>query len=168
MPASVISAPVRSVINTTILVGLGVLLLTVIFGVLCCTECVLEALDGAACAIEAIANGDLTVRAPIRSKDELGRMAESVNHMVESLNTLTAAAAQTADRVNESAGSLAATSQETSASVEELTSQSNEIATMLKSFTMPLRILQAVWTRFPARLKALPLTHSFWLRKSPM
>jgi len=129
MPASVISAPVRSVINTTILVGLGVLLLTVILGYFAVQNVFLKPLMELRGAIEAIANGDLTVRAPIRSKDELGRMAESVNHMVESLNTLTAAAAQTADRVNESAGSLAATSQETSASVEELTSQSNEIAT---------------------------------------
>jgi len=47
MPASVISAPVRKVINTTILVGLGVLLLTSDFGLLCCAECVPEASDGA-------------------------------------------------------------------------------------------------------------------------
>jgi len=67
--------------------------------------------------------------------------------------------------VNESAGSLAATSQETSASVEELTSQSNEIATNAESFTMPLRILQAVWTKSLAPLKALLPTLSYWLRR---
>jgi len=129
MPASVISAPVRSVINTTILVGLGVLLLTVILGYFAVQNVFLKPLMELRGAIDAIANGDLTVRAPVRGKDELGRMAQGVNNMVESLNALIAAAAQTADRVNESAGSLAATSQETSASVEELTAQSNEIAT---------------------------------------
>jgi len=129
MPASVISAPVRSVINTTILVGLGVLLLTVILGYFAVQNVFLKPLMELRGAIEAIASGDLTVRAPVRGKDELGRMAQGVNNMVESLNALIAAAAQTADRVNESAGSLAATSQETSASVEELTAQSNEIAT---------------------------------------
>jgi len=129
MPASVISAPVRKVINTTILVGLGVLLLTVILGYFAVQNVFLKPLMELRGAIEAIASGDLTVRAPVRGKDELGRMAQGVNNMVESLNALIAAAAQTADRVNESAGSLAATSQETSASVEELTAQSNEIAT---------------------------------------
>jgi len=129
MPASVISAPVRSVINTTILVGLGVLLLTVILGYFAVQNVFLKPLMELRGAIEAIASGDLTVRAPVRGKDELGRMAQGVNNMVESLNALIAAAAQTADQVNESAGSLAATSQETSASVEELTAQSNEIAT---------------------------------------
>jgi len=129
MPASVISAPVRRVINPTILVGLGVLLLTVILGYFAVQNVFLKHLMELRGAIAAIASGDLTVRAPVRGKDELGRMAQGVNHMVESLNALIAAAAQTADRVNESAGSLAATSQETSASVEELTAQSNEIAT---------------------------------------
>jgi len=129
MPASVISAPVRKVINTTILVGLGVLLLTVILGYFAVQNVFLKPLMELRGAIEAIASGDLTVRAPVRGKDELGRMAQGVNNMVESLNALIAAAAQTADQVNESAGSLAATSQETSASVEELTAQSNEIAT---------------------------------------
>lgn len=129
MPASVISAPVRSVINTTILVGLGVLLLTVILGYFAVQNVFLKPLMELRGAIEAIAKGDLTVRAPVKGRDELGRMAEGVNHMVESLDALIAAAAHTADRVNESAASLAATSQETSASVEELTAQSNEIAT---------------------------------------
>jgi len=129
MPASVISAPVRSVINTTILVGLGVLLLTVILGYFAVQNVFLRPLLELRGAIEAIAKGDLTVRAPVKGRDELGRMAQGVNNMVESLDALIAAAAHTADRVNESAASLAATSQETSASVEELTAQSNEIAT---------------------------------------
>jgi len=129
MPASVISAPVRNVINTTILVGLGVLLLTVILGYFAVQNVFLRPLLELRGAIEAIAKGELTVRAPVKGRDELGRMAQGVNNMVESLDALIAAAAHTADRVNESAGSLAATSQETSASVEELTAQSNEIAT---------------------------------------
>jgi len=129
MPASVISAPVRKVITTIILVGLGVLLLAVVLGYFAVQNVFLRPLLELHGAIEAIANGDLTVRAPVKGRDELGRMAEGVNHMAESLNALIAAAAHTAYRLNESAGSLAATSQETSASVEELTAQSNEIAT---------------------------------------
>jgi len=90
MPASVISAPVRSVINTTILVGLGVLLLTVILGYFAVQNVFLKPLMELRGAIEAIASGDLTVRAPVRGKDELGRMAQGVNNMVESLNALIA------------------------------------------------------------------------------
>jgi methyl-accepting chemotaxis protein len=129
VPASVISQPVSKVISTTILVGVIILVLTVILGLFAVQNVFLKPLDALRKAIAVISDGDLTVRAPVKSKDELGQMGEGINHMVENLNNLISAAAQTVDYVTNSASTLAATSQETSASVEELTAQSNEIAT---------------------------------------
>jgi len=72
--------PVRKVINTTILVGLGVLLLTVILGYFAVQNVFLRPLLELRGAIEAIASGDLTVRAPVRVKTSWAACAGCEQH----------------------------------------------------------------------------------------
>jgi methyl-accepting chemotaxis protein len=129
VPNSVISAPVSGVIQSTLLIGIVVLVLAILIGLVAVQSVLLKPIDALRKAISTIASGDLTVRAQVKSRDELGEMGEGINRMVESLNGLITAAAQTAEEVTNAASALAAGAEETSASVEELTAQSNEIAT---------------------------------------
>lgn len=78
--------------------------------------------------MEQIKEGDFTVRSQIRSKDEVGALAESFNIMAEGLKTLVRQVRQVATEVTGSAETLAATAEETSASAEEVARTVEEIA----------------------------------------
>ena len=78
--------------------------------------------------MERIKEGDFTVRSQIRTKDEVGALAESFNIMAEGLKTLVRQVRQVATEVTGSAETLAATAEETSASAEEVARTVEEIA----------------------------------------
>ncbi|HUI65412.1 MAG TPA: methyl-accepting chemotaxis protein [Bacteroidota bacterium] len=83
----------------------------------------------------AVASGDLTVRVPQRSKDEVGRLASSFQMMVDSLR-------QTIGRVDEASSAVASATTEISSSTEEMAagaqeqnSQAGEVATAVEEMT---------------------------------
>lgn len=75
-----------------------------------------------------VAEGDLTVRSDIQSKDEFGQLANNFNKMVDSMNRLISVVNDSVDNVRESAESLSAASEETNAAGEEMAIAVNEIA----------------------------------------
>ncbi len=75
-----------------------------------------------------IGNGDLTVRTRVKSRDEIGLLARTLNKMAEELGQLMDKIKVTSTRVSASADSVATASQETTASTEEISRTVFEIS----------------------------------------
>lgn len=72
--------------------------------------------------------GDLTVQMQVQSKDELGKLSESFNHMVTNVGGLISNAKGVSMEVASASENLAASAQETSASTDEMARTVEEIA----------------------------------------
>lgn len=83
--------------------------------------------------IEAAAAGDLTKGVEVRSKDEIGIVAEAVNKTVDNLRELLSLIAETTNDLADTSARLAAASEEVSASVEEVASTTNEFSGTLQT-----------------------------------
>ncbi|MBN1172874.1 MAG: HAMP domain-containing protein [Micromonosporaceae bacterium] len=79
-------------------------------------------------AIGQLAKGDLTVRIPVSSRDEIGRMAESLQQAVTAIRQTIGQVVQSADRLTKSVGGLATTSQQVSDAAQSTTTQAAEVA----------------------------------------
>ncbi len=75
-----------------------------------------------------IGNGDFTIRTQVKSKDEVGAVALTLNQMIQQLGGLIGTIQSITTEVSHAADTLAATSEETSASTEEVTRTVEEIA----------------------------------------
>nr|WP_283247437.1 methyl-accepting chemotaxis protein [Lederbergia citrea] len=78
--------------------------------------------------MEKVAEGDLTVRADVHSKDEIGQLANDFNAMIDSMNSVISVVNGSVENVRLSAESLSAASEETNAASEEMAIAVNEIA----------------------------------------
>ncbi|KAB3540986.1 methyl-accepting chemotaxis protein [Alkaliphilus pronyensis] len=75
-----------------------------------------------------IGSGDFTIRSKIKTKDEVGTVATSLNSMIEDLSSLMKNIQGMTSDLNQAADTLAATSEETNASTEEVSRTVEEIA----------------------------------------
>ena len=75
-----------------------------------------------------IGSGDFTIRTQVKSKDEVGAVAATLNQMIQQLSSLIGTIQNITTEVSHAADTLAATSEETSASTEEVTRTVEEIA----------------------------------------
>lgn len=64
-------------------------------------------LQGVVTAITAIKNGDLTTRVPVTTRDEVGALAQAVNHMADDLTTLVRVLREGSTALAQEAGKLA-------------------------------------------------------------
>ncbi|SNR71333.1 methyl-accepting chemotaxis protein [Blastococcus mobilis] len=78
--------------------------------------------------LERLAARDLTVRMPVRGRDELGQMAEALNTAAEAMTTTIGEIVSSAAAVASSSEELSATSAQISASAEETAAQSGVVA----------------------------------------
>lgn len=72
--------------------------------------------------------GDLTVRAEVRSKDEIGRLTQSFNTMIESQAELVGAVTRASQEIAAASEHLAASSQEMSSTVNEVAGNMGRVA----------------------------------------
>ncbi|MFD2093541.1 methyl-accepting chemotaxis protein [Blastococcus deserti] len=79
-------------------------------------------------SVEALAAGDLTVAPRVGSRDELGRMAQSLAAAQENLRGVLSSVVQSADAVAASSEELSASSAQISASAEETSAQSGVVS----------------------------------------
>ncbi|WBW97718.1 methyl-accepting chemotaxis protein [Oceanirhabdus sp. W0125-5] len=75
-----------------------------------------------------VKEGDFTARLDIKSNDEIGRLAENFNVMIENVKELLFETKNVSEEVTDAARNLAATSEEVSASNEEIVNSVEEIA----------------------------------------
>ncbi|MFC5604688.1 methyl-accepting chemotaxis protein [Sporosarcina koreensis] len=78
--------------------------------------------------MQAVSNGDLTVRSSIKTKDEIGELGNYFNKMIEDTNAVIAVVNQSAEEVHTRSESLSATAEETNASSNEVAHAVGEIA----------------------------------------
>lgn len=128
MPTSVVEAPAKKAVGATIAVALISLVLVVAIGYFVVDGLIVKPILHLRKVIGAVAQGDLTAEAQLRTRSEIGEIARDINSMVQNLRGMIGVVRQTSEKVNGTAADLAATAQETSASVEELTAQSTEVA----------------------------------------
>lgn len=78
--------------------------------------------------MNAVADGDLTVRSTIQTNDEIGELGTNFNAMIEQTNSIISVVNNSAENVRANSESLSAVSEETSASSAEVAHAVNEIA----------------------------------------
>lgn len=116
-----------SVLHTTILFGGISLTVAIIISLLfsgSLTRYIIRLLEN----MEKIKKGDFTIRNDIKTRDEIGRLADGFNLMIEDVGNLIKNVQGLSQEVTMSAQGLAAISEETSASSEEIARTVEEIA----------------------------------------
>mgnify|MGYP000967467783 FL=1 len=81
--------------------------------------------------IEAVAHGDLTKEARVRSEDEVGRVAQALNATISSVREAMGLVSSTTDELATTSQEMAAASEQVSASIEEVASTTNEFSSSL-------------------------------------
>lgn len=90
----------------------------------------LQELAGAAAKISV---GDLTIRAKVRSRDEIGRLGDSFNAMADSLRTLLGQISEVSMQVAASSQQLTASAEQTTRATEQIAGSVQEVATGAES-----------------------------------
>jgi len=127
MNMSEINANTNSILINNSLIGIVCLILAVFIAVLF-SHTIIKPIKILLEYMGKIKNGDFSVRLKIKSKDELGQLANGFNSMIEDVGNLIRNIQIVSEQVNESSESLAASSEETSASGENILKAVEEIA----------------------------------------
>jgi len=83
--------------------------------------------------VEKFGDGDLTVQFDVRTKDEIGKMANALNRMAQKIHAAMLSINTATDNVNASAQELSAMAQEESTTAEELASQAEIVDTNVQN-----------------------------------
>jgi methyl-accepting chemotaxis protein len=94
-------------------------------------------------SLEALATGDLTLVADVRSDDELGRMAAALRSAQENLREVLATVVSSADAVAASSEELSASSAQISASAEETSAQSGVVSSAAEEVSRSVQTVAA-------------------------
>src|SRR5699024_4102048 len=88
----------------------------------------LRPISGLQQSMTAVAEGDLTVQADVKTDDEIGELSNHFNEMIRNTNEIIALVNESAVNVRTNSESLSAVSEETNASSAEVAHAINEIA----------------------------------------
>ena len=112
-----------------IIIIISIILLIVLCIVLFITiSRILKPIDVLKKLMDSVADGNLTVRATIKTKDEIGQLANNFNKMTESMHNIIEVVKHSASNVQANSESLSAVAEETNASAEQVTIAVGEIA----------------------------------------
>ncbi len=127
MDVKEISEDLMTMIYNTLLIG-GISLILAIGISYIFSNSLTKDIKELAVYMERIKQGDFTVKFKTKSKDEIGKLVEGFNIMIEEIAGLIKNVKDMSGEVTTATESLAATSEETSASAEEVARTVNEIA----------------------------------------
>jgi methyl-accepting chemotaxis protein len=105
-----------------------VALLGMVLVVLVLTRQILEPLRATVTVLDAVAAGDLSARLPVRRRDEIGRMSESLNRAIDSFGGALTGIADNAHALGGASEQLAAVSQELSATARDTSAQTSAVS----------------------------------------
>lgn len=108
--------------------GVGIALVIVIGAYLVTRATIITPLRKLSHSVALVAQGNLTSRSAIRSKNELGSLARDINDMTASLHDLVASVARMATDLGAHSEELAAASEQVAASSQEMASTSATVA----------------------------------------
>lgn len=108
--------------NRNLIVGFGGGLLTIVLVYFLIARLVISPVKEIKEMAEAMAKGDLTHELALKSRDELGDLADSFGHMTEYLNRTIGVVEESAVQLAEGASEQASAVEETSSSIEEISS----------------------------------------------
>lgn len=114
------------VLKSTLLIGLIIALMAILMGVIASTI-IVKSLKVLAQDIESIGKGNFKTRCKIKTKDEIGQLATTVNSMVEDLSQLMKNVMSISTSVAASSDSLATAAQQTNASTDEVVRAIGEV-----------------------------------------
>jgi len=118
-PQNLIEETIQSVLNVIIPVLIGIVILTII-AVVWFTRRISRKLTLIGHAIERAGQGDFTVEVKADSRDEIGQLSKSYEHMRENLVDLLRHLSQTTEQVAASSEQLSASSQQNSKAAEQI------------------------------------------------
>jgi methyl-accepting chemotaxis protein len=113
--------------NNTLIIGISSLLLAV-FASIIFSKNLTKPINILSDNMEKIKKGDFTVRYNFKRKDEIGKIGEGFNEMLEDIGKLMNNIQDASHELNKSSQNLAGTSEEVSASAEEVAKTIDEIA----------------------------------------
>jgi methyl-accepting chemotaxis protein len=116
--------------NSRILLGvalLAALVLAVVLSALV-TRSVVRPLSTVVGGLRRLAQGDLTVRAEVRSKDELGELGAALDHTAGSLRTMVSSVSQHAESMFTASARLSATATQIAATAEQTRAQAGLVS----------------------------------------
>jgi len=110
------------------------MLLAVFIGMIL-TNMIAPPLVAAAEALEKMAAKDLTVSIDVHSSDEVGRLAQSLNHSVKSTRDVLTSMAQAAETLSSATAQLSASATQSSGNAQTQSSQTHQIAAAAQEMT---------------------------------
>lgn len=118
-----------------VLISAGFILLGVIVAFVI-ARTIAKPLQEVQAVLGAVADGDLTKTATVRSNDEIGKLSEALNMTVENLK-------EVIGRVSNATSELAGTSQQMAAASEEVSASIEEVASTTNRFSSSLDVMNA-------------------------
>jgi methyl-accepting chemotaxis protein len=85
--------------------------------------------------IRRVANGDLTVRVPIHSDDDIGKLADTLNQTIETIEQMVARVAESADRTVTAAYEISNVTTDLNTSAHEQSSQAGQVASAVEEMS---------------------------------
>ncbi len=134
------AASFTSVVTGTV-AGIGVLVgLLVAFVV---SQGIVRGVQGVRAALERLAGGDLSVRLPVRGRDEVGQMAVALNTAATTMAATVGEIAASADAVAASSEELSASAAQISAGAEETSAQSGVVSSAAEEVSRSVQTVAA-------------------------
>lgn len=127
MYVSEVNSQASSIIYYTVIIAAVVLIISVLAGIFFASS-MTKPIKTLLKAMDAVAEGDMTVSSEVTSKDEVGHLSEQFNSMIGNIHALIQNANSVSEEVGMAAQTLAAASEETSASSDEVAKTVGEIA----------------------------------------
>lgn len=126
----------NAVYKTIILVGIIGIILAILATIFCVVSVVKPIIEAGKYMKEiAVGDGDLTVRLPVKGRDEIAYMGKNFNTFVAKIHDVIELIIQVASKLSESAGQLTSVSNATSIATEKQQSGSAQIATALSEMS---------------------------------
>jgi methyl-accepting chemotaxis protein len=124
--------------NRMILVGVITTCVLIVVARFVSSRFVMQPLGDAGALAQALAEGDVTLRVPVRGTDEMGRLAVDLNRMADRLAQTLASIRETGERVAEGSRQLADATDGLSQDVARQAAQANEAASSVDELTSSL------------------------------
>ena len=125
--------------STTLLIGLVVAILVGISLALYLTRSITRPIAEVVAVLKNVAKGDLTQRMEIKSQDEIGQMATSLNEMSDSLSQVVADVTKAADNVSSGSSEMSATAQQLSQGASEQAASAEETTSSMEEMTSSIQ-----------------------------